>query len=104
MADHVKKGPWTADEDSLLSHYRIAATSGQSLPACTETSTSTPTISESTLDNNSVNVDMFASCSDTSDWGDGFEASWWEGDGVESSFESLWTEENIRFLQQQLFD
>ncbi|XP_022935385.1 LOW QUALITY PROTEIN: transcription factor MYB108-like [Cucurbita moschata] len=82
---------------------RIAATSGQSLPACTETSTSTPTISESTLDDNSVNVDVSASCSDTSDWGDGFEAGWWEGDEVESSFESLWIEENIHFLQQ-LFD
>lgn len=87
---------------------RIEATSAQSspppplLPPCTDTD-----ISTSLWDYKSIVLEhVSGSCSDTSDLTavGVLEAGWWEGDGVDSSLESLWTEENICFLQQHLFD
>ncbi|XP_038905628.1 transcription factor MYB2-like [Benincasa hispida] len=89
---------------------RIEAASVQSLssppslllPPCTDADTSMLTWDYKSI----VPEHMSGSCSDTSDSMavDGFGAGWWEGDGVDSSLESLWTEENICFLQQHLFD
>ncbi|XP_022157014.1 transcription factor MYB78-like [Momordica charantia] len=99
---------------------RITAASGESPPLMAESSTSASTTNtESTWanpnnNNNDILTDMSATSSDSSNvtagevcgsgWEDGFGAGWWDGDGVDSSLESLWTEENISFLQQQLFD
>ncbi|XP_022998511.1 transcription factor MYB78-like [Cucurbita maxima] len=96
---------------------RITATSSPlpSLPPpCIDISTSTSTVFETTWANpndNNIPANVSASSSDVSDltvvdgsgWDEGFGSEWWEGDGVDS-LESLWTEENICFLQQQLFD
>lgn len=61
------------------------------LPPCIATDTSTSTWEQKSI----IPENVSGSCSDTSD----LRGGWWEGDGVDSSFESLWTEENICFLQ-----